>query len=196
MAVMVYLCAWQGMRDAPGYRADIHEEFRWQRSLKSALEDYHKQHQNYPEKLADLKAVRPDEVRTGANGEVVDNWGHSYLYLSEGNSYTLISFGRDGKRGGEGLDQDIDARGVRSNTEDFFEFPSVGIPTLRQFAFECGTGGVTSASALAGICAFVATFIALEPDRRAIRLIGLVLTLGACLVTGFLMCVFHLPHHH
>ena len=40
-----------------------------------------------------------------------DPWGHPYLYLSPGtkkpNGYDLLSYGRDGKPGGEGEDADL-----------------------------------------------------------------------------------------
>jgi Type II secretion system (T2SS), protein G len=143
-----------------------------------------------------LKAAHPDRV--DEKGQVVDTWGNPYLYQSDGNTYTLISFGRDGKRGGDGMDQDIEARVVRSSEEDFFEFPDVGVPTLRQFVFECETGGVRLASALAGIFAFIACIVAWKPDRRRLllRAAGLILALAACFVTGFFMCALHVPNHH
>ncbi len=196
MAVMVYLCACDSLRHAPGYRPEVSEEFRFLRYLKSALDDRRKQNGNYPEKLADLKAAHPRHL--DEKGQVVDSWGNPYMYQSDGNTYTLISFGRDGKRGGDGMDQDIDARVVRSSEEDFFEFPDVGVPTLRQFVYEFGTGGVPLASALAGICAFAACFIAWKPDRRRLllRAAGLALTLTVCFVTGFFMCAVHVPNHH
>lgn len=39
-----------------------------------------------------------------------DPWGHPYIYLSPGRNgepYEIISYGRDGKEGGEGPDADI-----------------------------------------------------------------------------------------
>jgi general secretion pathway protein G len=39
-----------------------------------------------------------------------DPWGNGYLYLSNGDRYTLKSFGADGEEGGEGKDADLDSR--------------------------------------------------------------------------------------
>ena len=43
----------------------------------------------------------------------LDPWGQPYLYANPGvespNGYDLSSFGRDGERGGEGEDEDIDS---------------------------------------------------------------------------------------
>ena len=38
----------------------------------------------------------------------VDPWGNPYVYMSDGRSqFSLLSLGRDGKEGGEGVDADI-----------------------------------------------------------------------------------------
>jgi general secretion pathway protein G len=39
-----------------------------------------------------------------------DPWGHPYLYLSNGERYTLKSLGADGEEGGEGKYADLDSR--------------------------------------------------------------------------------------
>ncbi|HLH76356.1 MAG TPA: type II secretion system protein GspG, partial [Candidatus Binataceae bacterium] len=39
----------------------------------------------------------------------LDPWGNPYFYQSDGNSYTLKSFGADGAEGGVGKNADIDA---------------------------------------------------------------------------------------
>lgn len=39
-----------------------------------------------------------------------DPWGHPYVYLSNGERYTLKSFGADGEEGGEGKYADLDSR--------------------------------------------------------------------------------------
>ncbi|MBO9623685.1 MAG: type II secretion system major pseudopilin GspG [Sphingomonas sp.] len=36
-----------------------------------------------------------------------DPWGRPYVYESDGHSYRIVSLGRDGKQGGEGVDADI-----------------------------------------------------------------------------------------
>lgn len=40
----------------------------------------------------------------------LDPWGHPYLYLSNGERYTLKSLGADGEEGGEGKYADLDSR--------------------------------------------------------------------------------------
>jgi general secretion pathway protein G len=42
--------------------------------------------------------------------ELKDQWGHKFLYESDGTEYTIISYGRDGKEGGEGAAKDISSK--------------------------------------------------------------------------------------
>jgi hypothetical protein len=110
----------------------------------------------------------------------------------------LFSLGRDGKPGGAGLDQDLDSRAVTARRDGYHRLPSVGIPTLRQFTFECGTGGVRIVCAIAGVAAFIACWISLRAMRKspAISLFGLTVTLFACLFTALVMSALHVPSHH
>jgi len=39
-----------------------------------------------------------------------DPWGNAYVYLSDGNRFTLKSYGADGVEGGEGKFADVDSR--------------------------------------------------------------------------------------
>ena len=189
MAVMTYLSAWQSMRDAPGYRWPHQYTLEDLRRLAAALDEDYKQKGSYPATLADLKSAHPDDVHLDDSGEVVDRWDRPYQYRAEGNNYTLFSLGRDGKPGGVGLDEDLDVRDSIPQKDGHFQLPDVGVPTLRQFTFECGTGGVRLVSALAGVFAFVACLVSLRMPRRAFlgTLILLGLTLVACLVTALTM---------
>lgn len=198
MAGTAYLSAFYSMRNAPSYRWDHWSDFLTFRTLKAALDDYRKRRGSYPDKLGDLKSTRPDDIRVDESGEVRDAWGRPYEYHAEENSYTLFSLGRDGKPGGDGLDQDPDSRDVPAGNAVPFKLPAVGIPTLRQFTFECPTGGVRLVCAVAGVFAFVACFMTLGPKRKSLTrsLIGLTLTLAACLVTALIMSFIHIPTHH
>jgi len=37
----------------------------------------------------------------------LDPWGNEYVYDVDGRSFTLVSYGADGERGGEDVDADI-----------------------------------------------------------------------------------------
>jgi general secretion pathway protein G len=192
MALTAYLCAWYGMREHYGYRRPHQRAYSTLRTLSKALDEYHDETGNFPEKLADLKRTHPDSVR------LEDPWSNPYQYQAEGDRYTLFSFGSDGKRGGEGLDQDLDVTDLLPNYDSYFRLPPVGIPTFRQFTSEPSTAGVMMTCALAGLCAFVACLISQRPNHEghSFRFIKLGITLVACLLTAVFMSAIHVPNYH
>src|SRR5690606_6629008 len=79
--------------------------------IGSALDTYRLDIGSYPD---DLEALMTNSSGRSTwngpylNGNVpTDPWGNEYQYSSEGTSYTLISYGADGRSGGEGNDADI-----------------------------------------------------------------------------------------
>lgn len=80
-------------------------------SLGSALDAYRLDVGQYPDSLEGL--VRNTSGRTTWNGPYIrgnipnDPWGNAYVYQSTGRNYTLMSYGADGRQGGEGDGADI-----------------------------------------------------------------------------------------
>lgn len=80
-------------------------------SLGSALDAHRLAIGQYPDSLDGL--VRNTSGRSTWNGPYirgdipVDPWGNDYVYSSTGRDYTLMSYGADGRQGGEGNDADI-----------------------------------------------------------------------------------------
>lgn len=80
-------------------------------SLGSALDAYRLDVGQYPDSLEGL--VRNTSGRATWNGPYLrgdvpnDPWGNPYVYSSTGRDYTLMSYGADGRPGGEGNDADI-----------------------------------------------------------------------------------------
>ena len=85
--------------------------------IKSGLDRYYLDAGSYPTSGQGLSAL----VATPTGGNIPkdwqgpylekippDPWGNAYFYQSDGNSYTLKSFGADGVEGGEGKNADID----------------------------------------------------------------------------------------
>lgn len=85
--------------------------------LKTALDRYYLDNGNYPTTEQGLLAL----VTAPTNGPIPANyedggyvqripndpWGHPYVYQSDGNTYTLESYGADGQPGGTGKNADI-----------------------------------------------------------------------------------------
>ena len=80
-------------------------------ALEAALDTYRLDVGQYPDSLEGL--VENDSDRAAWNGPYLrravpmDPWGNEYVYDSDGRGFTLVSYGPDGERGGEGDDADI-----------------------------------------------------------------------------------------
>lgn len=94
------------------------------RSISAALKMYRLDNGDYPSTAQGLQALvtkpsgEPAPTNWNASGYLesvpVDPWGHPYLYRSPGENgagFDLLSPGKDGKPGGEGLDADIATSG-------------------------------------------------------------------------------------
>ena len=88
------------------------------RNLESALKFYRLDNFQYPTTEQGLEALvtRPNDpnIRNWKTGGYIDRlpkdpWGNEYQYLNPGNNgeIDIYTFGRDGRPGGEGLDEDI-----------------------------------------------------------------------------------------
>ena len=80
-------------------------------ALEAALDTYRLDVGQYPDSLEGL--VENDSGRAAWNGPYLrrevplDPWGNEYVYDSDVSGFTLVSYGPDGERGGEGDDADI-----------------------------------------------------------------------------------------
>ena len=89
------------------------------KGIEEALHLYKLDNGNYPTTDQGLQALvtRPETGnvprRWNPDGYLeqlpIDPWGNPYAYLSDGNTYTLKSYGADGTEGGEGKYADIDS---------------------------------------------------------------------------------------
>jgi general secretion pathway protein G len=74
-------------------------------SFEKALDQYRLDNRRYPTSQEGLDAIRPYLKKAVPN----DPWGRAYVYRSPGErgEFELLSYGRDGKAGGNGDDADI-----------------------------------------------------------------------------------------
>lgn len=87
--------------------------------IESAIERFYFDCERYPDDSEELGALLkpPTDLEEKWKGpyckksDLEDPWGNPYMYVAEGDrnlgSYDLVSFGADGKDGGEGDDEDI-----------------------------------------------------------------------------------------
>lgn len=98
--------------------------------LAETLQRYHEDVGHYPSTSAGLKVIRtrdpiddPDNKWNGpyllfaqrkyVNNVPVDPWGNEYQYTSDGQSFTILSYGADGKPGGTGFNADITSEQIK-----------------------------------------------------------------------------------
>ena len=82
--------------------------------LSKALDQYSIECNTYPPDLNALLVNPGAEVCPNwgpkpyfSKHPILDTWKHPFEYTTNGNSYVLKSYGRDGKEGGDGLDKDL-----------------------------------------------------------------------------------------
>lgn len=187
--VLVYLSAWSAMRQRVAL-GGIHSATLWKlhydfKNIRRLLTDYHDKHGRYPDSLKRLPELN--------EWQFDDGWKHPYQYSVTEIGYRLISLGRDGLPGGEGLDADIDSER---------EYPSVE-PTLRQFLFEAAGGGTLLrvalvASFLVGLTCYVASG---KPAGQPVSMVALLssivaTTTGAVVVSFFLLSIYLIGEYH
>ncbi|HEA47406.1 MAG TPA: hypothetical protein ENH97_03240 [bacterium] len=107
--------------------------------ISTALELYWLDIDHYPSTKAGLKALevrdpaddpgdkwngpylkRKLKVKKSPAGIPTDRWGNELQYTSDGKSFTIISYGADGKPGGTGFDKDIKS-GERYYEKKYYE---------------------------------------------------------------------------
>ncbi|WP_031549655.1 type II secretion system major pseudopilin GspG [Parvularcula oceani] len=90
-------------------------------NFSQALQSYYLDHSTYPDNSQGLEALvtPPQGLRTagryrpggylGGNSVPADPWGNDYVYNYPGEfgQFDILSYGRDGRPGGEGPDADI-----------------------------------------------------------------------------------------
>ena len=87
--------------------------------IATALDQYRLDNQSYPEQSQGLAALvemprglrRPERYQPGGYVQSLpeDPWGNPYIYVFPGQfgEYDILSYGADGRPGGEGLNADI-----------------------------------------------------------------------------------------
>jgi hypothetical protein len=188
VAGAAYYCAFTNMRDSYAYRwMETHTQLKldW---IEKAIQEHRQATGRLPADLAELDAGKAERrFRVNPRGQVVDAWERPYQYRAEGDTFTLYSFGRDGRPGGEGHDADVYPTSARRPLEPL---------TFRQFTFKEPTDGVQLTCLMAGACAGA---VCMRParNRRGVGFLALVgaTAIGAVLV-AIVISALHVPSGH
>jgi general secretion pathway protein G len=191
VTILALLSAWQGL--------GAHENFQYQqprtrrllRRIDSAIRSYMEKTGKPPSTLGELEALKGGSYPVDPDGAVRDGWNQPFRYSVDGGKYLVVSYGRDGKPGGRGLDCDL-----TSADPD----PPRALPTFSQFLFDLPTGGVVWTSVFSGVVVFLLAFFTIKKDLYAgmphtivIKLV--VMAIAAVLFASFIS-VLHIPTGH
>ena len=150
------------------------------KNAAQSLQNYDVQHGNYPKNLEQ------------ANLWARDSWGHPLIYSLREGGPLIESLGRDGKRGGRGMDADLSNRNL---------YPPEGRVSFWQRLFDPLAQGVIIAS---GICGLIGAALAygglrkqtFEPRSWIALGISLALSLALAVFGAAFITIMHIPSGH
>ncbi|MBV9850562.1 MAG: type II secretion system protein GspG [Armatimonadetes bacterium] len=154
--------------------------------INQAITAYRQMKHTLPRSLGEL------ESRTGNSLRLEDGWGHPFVYIVVGSRYQVISYGRDGKPGGTGLDTDL--------TSDNINPPGAEL-TLHQFLTLPETQGMVMTACLSGVLAGLLCLVTLRPKTLTgpsilALAVQLLVTLMAAAFVATVITALHVPSGH
>jgi hypothetical protein len=168
-----------------------------QSELKEAadlIKSYHQTFKVFPETVVQIMSVTNQSryLSDLANFGGQDGWNRPLFVSNTGTSCVMISYGRDGKPGGKGLDCDLTSKDWE---------PQEATPTFSQFLHDMPTGGmIQSCLFCGGIAGLLAAWVIKLPDLSRTGVVTLIMklaatTVGAVLVAG-IISILHIPSGH
>ena len=140
VTVTSYVCTYASLKQDKGLgiRFTVMHDLM---DLGVRLEEHRSKTGRLPERLEGMDREGLNSWQVNKSGRIVDVWGHPYVYNPRAVPVELVSLGRDGQRGGVGLDSDSSVMGRRIPDR----------PTLWQFTFVLDTGSIQLCCTLAGL---------------------------------------------
>jgi hypothetical protein len=190
VSVVSFVAAWRETRTAPGFSPEQLRTALHLRHMQLALEAYQRVSNAPAPSLPALSAFA--NLSNWTDGELLDGWQRPFQYESNKAGVILLSYGRDGKRTGIGLDCDLTTRD---------RHPKASAPTFQQFLLDLPTGKMQTVSLLSGVTAFFLVFFSARKVTFSLRsLLSFafkisVVVIGATAV-AFILSVLHVPTGH
>jgi hypothetical protein len=172
---------------------------RWEtshtlRQLSQAIDNYHAETGQLPQQLGDVVAAcQTDRDRDLITYYCKDSWENPIEYTTDGETYELVSYGRDGKPGGMGLDADRTRHNPR---------PREAYPTLSQILATHYADRIVGVTLISGAVALILGLVAAfsPPFTKNWHLLELtariITTIIATCVFGAMLAMIHAVQRH
>jgi len=173
------------------------EQWQTRRELKDlelAITTYQQKSNSFPHNFEQLLAMTNDvpSVEIQSERGFVDGWQHPLVFSNAGMTCLIISYGRDGKPGGKGIDCDLTSKNP---------YPKESVPTFGQFYDNKEMGGMIFSSFFSGALAAFLSFLTVRiPNLNRRGVMILVSSLGATLIgtvfVASMITAVHVPSGH
>jgi hypothetical protein len=171
--------------------------------LEPQIAQYVKDHKQLPDRLADLPDFGPDVscswLERSANGDVLDEWKNPTRYQVDGETFVVVSFGRDGAEGGVGPDADLysDGRNRDARRPSFVQFlteSDVREIATRGFFLD----GILAAGIVAGTVYMMLRARPKTPETMTVRkaVVQITIVVIAASALGIFLLPVHIPSGH
>jgi len=178
--------------------ASNNNDFRWEqyvtrlelKSITDSIAAYRQQLGVSPKSPGDLAKFR-NTFSAADMDHPTDAWGHTIVWSTNATDLSAISYGRDGKPGGIGLDYDL----TTENPD-----PEEARPTFRQFLSEKSAKGMIFACLVCGSFAGMLSLLIVKvPELNRIVVMKLIFRLIVMVLAAIFMALIiaglHIPVH-
>lgn len=133
-----------------------------------------------------------NDVSFWSSDNFIDGWGHPLIITNGGSTSIVISYGRDGKPGGVGIDYDLTSANPR---------PKEALATFDQFWANTNCQGMINTSIFCGGLAAILSFSTVKvpsfkPKGIIILVLSLCATTFAALWVTVIITLVHIPNGH
>jgi hypothetical protein len=164
------------------------------RDMSNAIAAYQQTFKVAPRTFEQIQAMTnavPEMERWSFVG-FTDSWQHPFILTNEGTNCLVISYGRDGKPGGKGIDYDLTSENRN---------PKESVPTFDQFFYNKEMQGMVNSSYICGgLAALLSLLTVRVPNLTGRGLIILALslcaTLAGTLFVATMITALHIPSGH
>jgi hypothetical protein len=166
------------------------------KKIEQAINLYRQEKHRLPRTLGDLRILQDPQLRLRDDGTIYDGWAMPFHYQVNGTNYVIISYGRDGKPGGVGVNADLTSNNLPSKSADILS-PREFIEYFRMPDYHDAILTALFTGLLAALlCLKVTGSEALVKMRPAGKIVSLLVLLVATAYTAAMMTFVHIHPGH